>query len=487
MALGAGLEIAKSALSATSRQTEAVTRNVAEASNPDASRRIIRTVSDPLSGVITADVVRVTDEALLSRVLSTTSQAGKEEAAASVLTELNSIAGTGLDGTSPSALLADFSARLITYASAPEDDVSASSAISSASRLAVGLNTAAVDVQEAREAADYRIATGVDTLNSLLVEFGDVNSAIVSGTTSGLDLADLGDRRDSILKSIAGEVSIQAVTGPDNGVAIFLSSGLTLFDRSPRTVSFEPTAVLPSGVSGGAVYVDGVPISGSSVTGAIAGALEVRDGEALTYALQLDEMARALITHFAETDQSDPPVQPDRPGLFTVDSLTEVPTEADAVGLAASLRVNATIDPAAGGDPSRLRDGGATGPDDASYVANAAGLAGYSDRLRGLVDTFDLQRSVNGSAGLGETLSITEIFDKSSGWVAVTYQSATQSTEASQVSQARASEALSAKVGVNLDQELTHLLDLERSYEAAARMMTAIDGMYDDLFRMVGS
>ena len=42
----------------------------------------------------------------------------------------------------------------------------------------------------------------------------------------------------------------------------------------------------------------------------------------------------------------------------------------------------------------------------------------------------------------------------------------------------RASQALSNKTGVNVDEELSIMLELERSYEASARLMSAIDTMY---------
>jgi len=486
MSLNIGFEVAKSALSSTSRQTEVVSRNIGDASDPGATRKVTRTISDPVSGVIATDVVRIADEALLSRSLSAASRAGGDTAVATLMADLNAIAGSGEDGTSPGSLLSEFSSGLITYAATPEDDVSAAAAVASAGRLAEGISRAAADVQSARQAADDRIAEGVSRLNGLLEDFGRVDTEIVARAGNGLDATDLLDERDQLLKSIASEVSIQTTTRPDNSSAIFLSNGVTLFDRSPRSVSFSPTAALPSGAVGNDVYIDGVPISGAGVAGSLSGSLEARDGVGLTYARQLDEMARALVSQFAETDQTAPPSNPPRPGLFTAPGLTTIPDETAAVGLAVTLIVNPAIDPAVGGDPTRLRDGGATGPSDPIYIAVSEGAAGYTERLRGLIAAFDTPQAVSGLAQLGDALSVNDLFSQSSGWVSSTYQTATQNAEANEVLHARANEALSSQVGVNLDQELTSLLELERSYEAAARLMTVIDGMYDDLFRVTG-
>ena len=40
-------------------------------------------------------------------------------------------------------------------------------------------------------------------------------------------------------------------------------------------------------------------------------------------------------------------------------------------------------------------------------------------------------------------------------------------------------EALTQVIGVNLDFEMTLLLEIERSYQATSRLITTIDSMYD--------
>ena len=45
----------------------------------------------------------------------------------------------------------------------------------------------------------------------------------------------------------------------------------------------------------------------------------------------------------------------------------------------------------------------------------------------------------------------------------------------------RASDALSSATGINLDEEMTRLLDLELSYQASSKLITTIDGMFNAL------
>jgi flagellar hook-associated protein 1 FlgK len=43
-----------------------------------------------------------------------------------------------------------------------------------------------------------------------------------------------------------------------------------------------------------------------------------------------------------------------------------------------------------------------------------------------------------------------------------------------------------AESGVNLDEEMTHLLTYQRGYEAASRVLTTIDSMLDQLINRTG-
>ncbi|MCI0466665.1 MAG: flagellar hook-associated protein FlgK, partial [Beijerinckiaceae bacterium] len=59
-----------------------------------------------------------------------------------------------------------------------------------------------------------------------------------------------------------------------------------------------------------------------------------------------------------------------------------------------------------------------------------------------------------------------------------TYQSALLST---------AKTALSNATGVNLDDEMAKMLDLERSYSATAKLLAAIDAMFASLLANLGT
>src|SRR5690606_8147303 len=189
-------------------------------------------------------------------------------------------------------------------------------------------------------------------------------------------------------------------TRADNDLVLTTTGGVTLFESVPRPITFTPNNTYTAGMAGNAVYVDGVPLapgSGGNTTapGSIAAGLQLRDRVAVDMQRQLDEIARGLVTAFAETDPSG--TLADAAGLFTWPGAPGLPgTLVD--GLAGLISVNSAMDSSAGGDPELLRDGGANG---AAYVHNSSGAASYSDLLNFYIGKLDEPMTFDATTGLG--------------------------------------------------------------------------------------
>lgn len=482
MSLTIGLDIAKQGLRTTAQQTALLTRNVTRVDDPFASRKVGNLTSLLNGGVKLGPVRRLADQALLENLMKSASGFEAKRAISSALNALDATVGDPALGASPTAVVQDLMDNLQEFAARPHDSIAARALFESAQRVVVGLNDASGEVRQVRERADGEIALSVENLNRLLKEFESVNQSILKGTRAGQDVTDELDMRDQLLRSISAEVEIRTVMRADGDMAVFLSSGVTLFDKTAREVSFVPTPTLLAGQAGHQVYVDGVPMS-KSVSGRIAGLLEVRDTIAPTYQKQLDEVARGLVEIFAETDQSAVPTLPPLPGLFTAAGLTGVPASGVAVaGLAASIRVNANVDPDAGGDLMRLRDGGISDPGNPAYLYNTAGSASYNERLHELLQGFSTARSFDISAQAGASATLINYASASGGWLGEARVAAKNDAELRGAVVSRSIEALTNATGVNLDEEMSLLLDLERSYQASSRLISTIDNMFIALF-----
>jgi flagellar hook-associated protein 1 FlgK len=483
MSLTSALSIAQSALLTTSRQTSVVARNVADASNPDYARRTA-VVTSTAPGSRSVEIQRATNALLFRQNLTALSSWSGQSALYTGMDRLD-LAVNGVDNaSSPSAAIGDLQKALQLYATSPSNKNIGVSALDAARQVVRSLNDGTKAVQDFRTEADGEISTAVGELNSLLSQFQDANKAIMAGTRGGRDVSDSLDQRDGILKKIAEYVPVSTFTRGDNDMVITTTGGATLFETVPREVSFTPSPGYTAGSPGSTVYVDGAPLvagtgGNTDAAGKLAGLVQLRDGVASTMQSQLDEIARGLITAFAETA----PSQPNATGLFTWPGAPGVPPAGTLVnGLAGTISINAAMDPAVGGDPQLLRDGGANG---AAYVANTSGGASYANLLIAYGNRLDQPMSFDASAGIATTSSVTSYSANSIGWLQGIRQQASTAVAAKEALAARTAEALSNDTGVNVDTEMSLLLDLEHTYQASARMVKAVDDMLSALLDAV--
>ncbi len=478
MSLSAVLNSARSSLSAISERTRTVSENIANVDNPDHSRRIAQNVSGQ-HGVLRVAISRAQDAEILDRLLEYTSRQTAAATRAEGLDKLGLIHGDADSEVSPAALVSRLQADLQAFASMPDNATAASRAVGTARDLAAAINRGAEAVAALRAEADAEVERSVARINDLLAQFHEANAAIVTGRLSDAELVRNHDARDRALMGLAEELDIRTVAQADGGLAIYTTSGAVLYERGAREVRFEPApgGLLP-GAPGGRVVIDNVPVTGDSAimgitSGRLAGLVELRDDLAASWETQLDELARGLVEAFAESDPAG--TLPDAAGLFTWPGAPALPPAGTHTpGLARALAVNPLADPQAGGDAFLLRDGGMAG---AAYVVNTSGVSGFTDRLLQLSAALDVPRGFDAAAGLPATASVKDFAATSGGWLQEQRALASRDADHAAALLTRTSDALSRATGVDLDEELTVMMQLERSYQATARVLATVDNM----------
>lgn len=489
MSLSASLSTANSSLYVSGERTSVVSRNIANADRPYYSRKSVEVVTLPGAGVRSSAVVRAEDPVLFRKVLGATSGSAMHAATLESLNFLDATINDPELDASPAALINKLTSSLQSYAAQPHSQLAAEAAVRSARDLADGLNSAAATVQTVRNDADAGIQASVDRVNSLLAQFQTVNESITKGTIIRADITDYLDQRDEILANLSNEIGIRTVSRDNNDMAIYTDSGVTLFDRSPRTVSFERTVNMTPGAAGNAVFIDGVPVTGANATmplqsGRIVGLAQARDDISLSYEAQLDEIARVLVSTFAESDQVG--AGPDAPGLFTYAGATGIPPDGVLVsGLASAIRVNPNADPDAGGLATRLRDGGISDPLNADYVYNSGGVASFTDRIDELVGKMGQTHTFDAAAKLSSGGSLATYSSASAGWLQEARKVADNSYEYQSTLQQRSFESFTRITGVNLDEELSLMLELERSFQTSSKLISVIDNMFNALITAI--
>ncbi|WP_026379069.1 flagellar hook-associated protein FlgK [Afifella pfennigii] len=487
MGLTAALNTARSSLQATGAQISVSSRNVAGANDPNYSRKLAPTVTNPDGSARMVQVTRASNSALYFAMLGATSKASSQDAILAGIDRLAATIGDPEKAQSPAGRLSALAAALEQYASQPDSGALAESVMMRANELAGSINDAARSVAEVRQSADARIADSVGNINNLLARFETLNRQVVQGSFAGSDISDALDQRDAVLAQISEEIGVSVVTRKNNDMVIYTDSGVTLFETRPRSVTFQPSSVLSPGAPGNAVVIDGVQVTGDGATmpirsGALYGLTQLRDDVAGTYEAQIDEIARGLVEAFAESDQTGGGA-PDAAGLFTWAGGPAVPVSSTRVaGLADSFKVNPLADPMAGGSLTLLRDGGVNGAD---YVYNASAAAGYFERLESLAGELTAARGFDATSRLEAGQSLLDFSASSAGWLEGNRQSVTNDLQYQQILLSRSSDALSNATGVNLDDEYALQLQLERSYAAASKLFGVIGELFDTLMANV--
>jgi flagellar hook-associated protein 1 len=486
--LSSAINSALSGILTTSSQTATVSRNITRAGEEDYSRKIALVTTDSVGNPKTIGVSRSADLRLTEKANQAQSSLSYEKALADALLRLSETVGDVEDDGSVAWGLGRLQTALSDFAGDPSSTAFANEAFASARDLATSIRSAANVITEVSGQADAAIGASVQKINSLLASISELNSGIAAKPSQDPMGAELMDQRDALVKQLSLEIGVRVVNRPGNTIAIFADNGAVLFDVVPRSVTFTPTQPFTATSTGGALRIDGIDVtsSGSPMplkSGAIAAQFQVRDGLTSTYSAQLDEIARGLVTLFAETDQGVPPALPAATGIFTYSGSPAVPPSGVLVpGIASELGVSAAFNVSQGGNPFLLRDGGSNG---LAYLENTAGLSGFQGRIDSLLTALEAGFSFAASAQIGSNVSIQEFASSSAGWVEGKRQENFRSLNFADAAQQRASEALSRKTGVNVDEEMSILLNLEKSYQASARIMTSIDAMFTSLLEAV--
>ncbi len=471
--------VAQSALATISAESSVLSRNIAGVNSSGSfSRKIANVASTQDGGVTVTSITNAQNQALFESVLSATSSSAAQNAISSGLTTLQNTVGNTSSTTSPSAQISSLTDALQQYEASPSDSSLAASVVTAASSLASTLNEATTTVQQLREQTDSQMASSVATINSLLSQFQTVNSQIVSGTATGNDITDLEDTRNSILTQLSQQIGISTTTSATGDMSIYTDSGVTLFQGGQaRSVTFQPTTNYTASTTGNAVYVDGVAVTGSSATmpiqsGALAGLANLRDNVTVTYQAQLDQTAQGLISAFAETDPSGSGTT--LAGLFTNAGSTTVPLSTNDTGLAGAISVNAAVDPSQGGTATLLGNG-------INYNYNTGNDASYSGQLQQLLTNLSSNQTFGSAGQIGTSNTVSGYAAASASWLEAERQTASSEGTYQSTLLSNSTTALSNSTGVNLDDEMSQMLDLENSYGATAKLLTTINNMFSAL------
>lgn len=512
MSLDGALSIASGGLANVNAQLALVSHNVANAGTPSYAVETLETTTLTAGGVgmgvLTGPAVSSINQALQAEALQQNATVSGLQTTQTALQSLDAISGTPGQGSDLGSLLGDLQDQFSTLLNDPSNATQQSAVVSAATTLTQAINTLSDGYTAQRQAAENNIVAEVATVNSTLGTIGALSNQIITQQSQGLSTADLESQRAAAVQSLSQLLNVNVLQQPSGGMIVTTASGITLpTDQSqgssgPLSVSaanMQPGSYYPGGGIG-AITLDGVDVTQQLTGGAIGANITLRDTTLPTYQAELDEFSQNLAGRFAAQGLT----------LFTdpngnVPAGGGSPAQSGYVGFAADIQVNPAVQEA----PSLVRDGTTTivgSPTGASdFTPNpAGGPQGFTTLITRILANAlgaDVQSGVPqpapaatglGSAGtlnapFAAPATLADFATALTGAQAADSATATSQLSTEQAVQATLSNQLSTQSGVNIDQQLSLMIQLQNAYGANAKVIGAVQSMFTTLLQAVGT
>ena len=459
-----GLNTALKALTAAQTQLDIAAHNTANASTDGYSRQRVRIVaSEPYSypsfnksglpgqigtGVSVAGIERARDSFLDVQIRIQAQSSGYWDARRDELSKVETIFPEPSD-SGLGTVMSRFWSAWQDVAADPTSNAARAALTEQASSFAARLNRDAGQLSTVATGIDVEVSARVGEINDIARQLAGLNDQIQRVVVSGDNANDLSDQRDLLLDRLSKMLPVVVEPQADGSVTVLVGGTDLVNHGMSRTIT---AATNPSS------HIEPQWSDGSAVdlgSGQLAALVEVRDTTLAAYRTSLDTLAKGIADavnalHQAGTDATG------AAGLafFTYTAGNE----------AGSLAVNAAII----ADPRLVAAAGAANqPGDGTVAASIADLRSALLFGSGSQTASDIYAGIVSRIGS----------DARQG----TEMAANQALVVDHLERRR--ESIS---GVSLDEEATDMIRFQHAYQAAARVITAVDEMLDLLINRTG-
>jgi flagellar hook-associated protein 1 FlgK len=504
MGLGAALSIATSSLANVSSQLSLVSHNVANADTPgyvaETATQQSETVDGLGLGVVTGPVTREIDTALQAQAFQQASTVAGLQTTQTALQAIDAVQGTPGQGGDIASLLGGLQDQFSTLLNDPSSQTQQEAVVSSAGTLAETINALSSTYTSQRQTAQNNIVSEVATINTTLGTIGQLSAQIVTLKSGGGSTADLENQRDQAVQQLEQLVDVNTLVQPNGDMLITTAGGAALpihgsaDPLSTGTANVQPGTSYPGGGIP-AITLDGADVTGQLTGGQLGANITLRDTTLPTYQAELDEFSQNLASRFSTqglTLFSDP--------TGNVPAGGGSPVQSGYVGFASEIQVN----PAVQASPSLVRDGtNASTPPAAVFTPNpAGGPAGFSALIDNVLtytlgaDAADgVPQPPSNTTELGPSGTLNAPYatpatlgDEATNLVASQAQDSANTTSqlsTEQAVQTTLNNTLSASTGVNMDTEMSLMIQLQNAYGANAKVIAAVQSMWTQLIGAV--
>ncbi len=457
-----GLDIAYRALQAQQQAIDVTNHNIANVNTPGFSRQAVRFVAtSPLGGNVfnaegrlsqmgtgaeVADIRRMRNTFYDYQIRTQDQTLARWEGSRDALKQVELVFNEPSD-VGVGSFLSKFWQSWQDVTNSPQDIGVRGAMVEQADSLAVCLNRTDAQLDSIRSDLDSQIRLRVDSINSLAQQIADLNVRIVAVEVSGQPANDMRDKRDYLLDELSRLARVTYTENADGALTVFMGSRTLVTIGNVQGVSYT---VDTNGLATLTWQNDGSPVV--ITDGELYGLLQARDVQIPKYIADLDALAAEIIDQVNTLHTAG----------FGLDNSTGMDFfQGTGAG-------DIAVNPALKARPDQVAAAGAA--DSPGDNSNARAIAALQRALTMDSGTADFGRFYAGMmARLGVDSQRAETVASNQGLLVDHLK--------------REKEAVS---GVSLDEETTHLIEYQRAYEAAARVITVVDEMLDKIINGMG-
>ncbi len=423
-------------------------------------------------GVRVDSVSQAFDRYTTREIQQNTSTLREFESKADILSHLEALLNE-TDDSGLSQVMNEFWNAWQNVANNPGESAGRTALLGKAKILTEKFNTMNSDLYSIQDNLDTNLKMGITEVNQLTRQIAEMNDKIVAAEAIQTSANDLRDGRNNLLRELSGWLGITYVEQNNGSVTVLSQEGILLVNGKEHW---------DLGMEGDSIYWNGISadIASKLTGGKIGGWLDLRDDTVPEYRANLDELAGSLIQTVNALHVNGYTLAGERGKYFFENFRTapQVPNSGNYSGAADFMALSSDVQ----GHPENIAAGGLTGdPGNNENARNIAALqADATIQIRRWTYT---DRGENTSNSV-ETLTMDSYYRELVGDIGMLTDDSSQNQEFTQVMLDRLGQLRDSVSGVNLDEELSEMMKVQRAYEAAAKIVTVADQMLQSILEM---
>ncbi|MBI1246192.1 MAG: hypothetical protein GC202_14415 [Alphaproteobacteria bacterium] len=246
MSLSAALNSSLSALLTLQQQSRLVSANVANAQQPDYTRKVANLTTPAVAGLPTGvniqSITRTVNQTLQNDLLSRTADSAADQVKSTYLKFVSQFLEADQDNPSITQQLQAFQQAWTDFEASPENTNLSRAIVIQGQQLVTAINQLSANPPKIDSQILADIGSNLSTLNSLVQQAYSLNAQLITQSSTGQPVGDLQDQMDSVVKQMAKITKVQILGTGTAALQIITSGGQTLVAGSvPPIFSFNAT------------------------------------------------------------------------------------------------------------------------------------------------------------------------------------------------------------------------------------------------------